>query len=78
MQYFRQTKNRSALYRQGWCFRLRHLEFNIVMTYIYTKQHDRFNWQVVSGDKIVMTYYLLEMRITVHRLYLLKRFLFHT
>ena len=36
-------KNRSALYRQGWRFRLRHLEFNVVMTYIYTMQHNRFN-----------------------------------
>ena len=36
-------KNHSALYRQGWRLRLRHLEFNVVMTYIYTKQHNRFN-----------------------------------
>ena len=25
------------LYRQGWRFQLRHLEYNVVMTYIYTK-----------------------------------------
>ena len=43
MQHFRHTKNRSALYRQGWRLRLRHLEFNVVMTYIYTMQHNCFN-----------------------------------
>ena len=43
MQHFRQMKNRSALYRQGWRFQLQHLEFNSVMIYIYTKQHNRFN-----------------------------------
>ena len=37
MQHFWHMKNRSALYRQGWRFQLRHLEFNVVMTYIYTR-----------------------------------------
>ena len=37
------NKNCSALYRQGWCFRLQHLEFNVVMTHIYTKQLNHFN-----------------------------------
>ena len=32
-----------AIHRQGWCFRLWHLEYNIVMMYIYTKQYNCFN-----------------------------------
>ena len=46
MQHPRHTKNRPALYRQGWRFRLRHLEFNVVMTCIYTMQHNRFSCDI--------------------------------